>query len=417
MRSHLPALVTAAVVAVLTVLGSAGVSAAQSGSVLLSVELPHGPGAGAKVFAQKGCIRCHSVAAAGGRIGPDLGRVVFFGSVLDLAGAFWNHAPLMREKMAALKIQRPSVTTEEMADLVAFLTAFRYYETEIREPGNPALGRNVFVKKGCAGCHEGTPGQTTPGPDLQRYRGRYAPIFLAQAMWNHSSAMAAAMQARGVAWPTFTGREMTDLVGYLQAGLATGSPEPTLFDPGSPRRGRVLFASKRCNACHAVAGEGGHVGPDLSAAGRARVRSTPEIAGLMWNHSQPMHAEFARRGIPVVTFSGQEMADIIAYLYFVNYASVRAVPSRGGQIFVQKCSTCHAFGRKGIGPDLAAAPGLDQPIGIIAAMWNHAAGMEQQFRERRLTWPRLEPGDTADLAAFLISRRPASASSVTPKVP
>ena len=46
----------------------------------------------------------------------------------------------------------------------------------------------------------------------------------------------------------------------------------------------------------------------------------------MWNHSQAMAAEFARRGMPRVTFSGEEMADIIAYLYFVNYANVRGRP-------------------------------------------------------------------------------------------
>jgi hypothetical protein len=35
------------------------------------------------------------------------------------------------------------------------------------------------------------------------------------------------------------------------------------------------------------------------------------IAGLMWNHSQRMTAEFARRGVPRVTFSG---ADLAAFL-------------------------------------------------------------------------------------------------------
>jgi hypothetical protein len=31
-----------------------------------------------------------------------------------------------------------------------------------------------------------------------------------------------------------------------------------------------------------------------------------------------MAIEFVRRGIPAVRFSGQEMADIIAYLYLLN---------------------------------------------------------------------------------------------------
>jgi mono/diheme cytochrome c family protein len=134
-------------------------------------------------------------------------------------------------------------------------------------------------------------------------------------------------------------------------------------------------------------------------------RSVPEIAGLMWNHSQAMNSEFARRGIARPTFAGQEMADLIAYLFFVNYANVRGTPFRGGQVFSKKCGSCHTLGRQSVGPDLLSAPGLDQPIGIIASMWNHATTMEQEAAKRLRTWPRLERGETADLAAFLISRR------------
>jgi cytochrome c len=150
---------------------------------------------------------------------------------------------------------------------------------------------------------------------------------------------------------------------------------------------------------------GGHAGPDL-ARGREFVGSISSIAGLMWNHSQGMSAEFARRGIARVTFSGQEMADILAYLYFVNYANVRGVPAKGNLLFVNKCSACHSLsGGKRVGPDLAIAPGLDQPIAIMAAMWDHAPTMDREMRTRKLTRPRLELGDAADLTAFLLSRR------------
>jgi cytochrome c2 len=339
----------------------------------------------------------------GPKIGPDLGRIVFFGDVLDLAGAFWNHAPVMRQRMSAAGIRRPVVTSEEAADLVAFLTAFRYYDTMVRGAGNPALGRIVFVDKQCAACHEAGAGKTMVGPDLRSYRGRYASIRFAQALWNHAEAMTAAMQARGVPPPAFKGREMIDLAAYIQVGLAVKGPEPTVFELGSPRRGQDLFASKGCMTCHAIAGSGGQGGPDLGAGGRAMARSVPEIAGVMWNHSQQMSGEFKRRAIARPIFAGQEMADLIAYLYFVNYANVRAAPARGAKLFVEKCSRCH--GSKRVAPDLLAVAGLDRPIGIIAAMWNHAAAMEQAFVKQRVKWPRLERGETADLAAFLISRR------------
>ena len=126
----------------------------------------------------------------------------------------------------------------------------------------------------------------------------------------------------------------------------------------------------------------------------------------MWNHSQAMTAEVEHRGIEPGTFSGQEMADILAYLYFVNYATVRGDLARGADLFATKCSGCHSAGEGGrLGPDLQSVPLLDSPIAIIAAMWNHAPRMEEELRKLGRAWPRLAPGDAADLAAFLIERR------------
>ena len=379
-------------------------------TVPLTIELPDNPTAGARVFVEKQCVRCHGLGADEGRIGPDLGRIHFRGTVLDLAGMFWNHAPVMREKMVDLKIVTPHLDAREMADLVAFLTAYRYYLTEVGQSGNPAAGRAVFDAKGCPTCHA-TSGATTfdkPGPRLDRYRGQYSAILLAQVMWNHSPEMASVMRGKGLAFPRLSGKEMGDLLAYLQAGNVSGSRERVYFEPGSPRRGRELFAAKRCIGCHAIAGVGGKGGPDLGTRPQELVGSVSSVAALMWNHSQAMTAEFARRGVPRVTFSGGEMADIIAYLYFVNYANVRANPDHGGRLFVDKCSPCHSIGGgKQVGPDLQTAAGLNDAVGIMAAMWNHSSAMEQETRKHGLPWPRLEPGDAADLTAFLLTRRAA----------
>jgi cytochrome c2 len=220
------------------------------------------------------------------------------------------------------------------------------------------------------------------------------------------------MSGAGVPWPKFAGSEMGDLLAFLQAGTAGAIRSRVYFEPGSPRRGREQFSSKHCIECHAIAGTGGKTGPDLGAGRRDFVGSISTIAGLMWNHSQGMTAEFARRGLARATFSGQEMADILAYLYFVNYANVRGEPDRGGEIFSRKCNACHTIGAgRRIGPDLMTSQLLDQPIGIMATMWDHAPIMERELRARNLPWPRLEQGETADLTAFLMTRRAAISSS------
>jgi cytochrome c2 len=386
----------------------AALAASTDVTVPLSIEFPDNPTAGANVFVEKNCVRCHGFGTEDARVGPDLGRIRFRGTVLDLAGVFWNHAPVMREKMADLKIVMPTLDTREMADLVAFLTAYRYYLTEIGRSGNPVAGRAVFEAKGCPTCHA-TSGATTfekPGPRLDRYSGRFSAILLAQTMWNHGPEMADVMRGRGVPWPRLTGKEMADLLAYLQTGNTANTRDRVYFEPGSPRRGRDLFATKRCVSCHSIAGVGGKGGPDLGLRPQELVESVSSVAALMWNHSQAMSAEFAKRGIPRVSFSGGEMADIIAYLYFVNYASVRARPDRGGVLFVDKCSPCHSIGGgQQVGPDLKTVPGLDDPLGIMSAMWNHSPAMEQELRKHGMQWPRFETGDAADLTAFLLMRR------------
>jgi cytochrome c2 len=388
--------------------GAWAAHAAQSGAaVSLAIEMPDNPAAGARLFVQKSCVRCHALGADDhGRIGPNLGRIHFPGTALDLAGAFWNHAPVMHEKMNDLKIQSPTLTSREMADLVGFLTGYRYYLTELGGPGNAVAGHDVFQRKGCHRCHGTRDDWNKPAPSLEPFRGRVSAILLAQAMWNHGSDMAEAMRQRGIAWPKFEGAEMGHLLAYLQSGNGGATAPPVYFEPGSPRRGRELFVAKGCPECHAVAGRGGRGGPDLGVLTRDFVGSVTSIAGVMWNHRQAMSAELRRRGIQPVTFSGQEMADVIAYLYFVNYSNVQGVPSRGAEIFSTKCSACHSVGEgRRVGPDLAHIPQLDDPIAIVASMWNHASLMEQELRRRRWSWPRLLPGETADLAAFLLSRQ------------
>jgi cytochrome c2 len=391
----------------LAALAGAARPAAQPGTaglVLLSVELPDDPAAGARLFAKKRCSLCHALGDQEPRVGPSLGRTRDPGSILDLAGAFWNHAPVMRAKMVELGIPAPTLTAAEMANLAAFLTAYRYYQTAFGEPGDPEGGRRVFVAKGCAGCHDDDAVHGRRGPNLQRYRGRFSGLYLAQAMWNHGPEMAQAMKARGVPWPTFSGREMADLVAYLQRGH-TGPPASDLaFQPGNPRRGREVFTAKQCDRCHGI-GEARGGAPDLST--RGLLASAPAIAGIMWNHSQAMAAEFARRGVPRIQFTGNEMADLVTYLYFVNYANVRGSPARGARQFAEKCAACHGSAAGGLAPDLlVVVPQLGGPIAVVAAMWNHAPTMAQELEKRGLAWPRFAPGEAADLAAFLLGPRP-----------
>ncbi len=79
------------------------------------------PVQGQAVFQAKGCVRCHAVRGAGGRIGPDLGRKAVKGSFFEIAAGMWNHSPAMGEKMQEYHLRRPTFEGSELADLAAFL--------------------------------------------------------------------------------------------------------------------------------------------------------------------------------------------------------------------------------------------------------------------------------------------------------
>ena len=108
-------------------------------------------------------------------------------------------------------MERPTLSSQEMADLVAYLFSTRYFD----EPGDSQKGKNVFAKKQCNLCHaKGTRTQSLPG-----LKGQISPIFMAQTMWNHGPEMLEKMRKAKVPWSKIDGKEMADLMEYLNRGM------------------------------------------------------------------------------------------------------------------------------------------------------------------------------------------------------
>lgn len=82
-----------------------------------------------------------------------------------------------------------------------------------------------------------------------------------------------------------------------------------------PARGRKLFASKGCVACHAVNGVGGHDATPLDAHTMDRAMSPFDFAAKMWRMAPAMiYAQEEALGEQIL-FSGEEIADIIAFVH------------------------------------------------------------------------------------------------------
>ncbi len=384
--------------AVVLTVALVAVTAAASTSALAQVPAGQDALAGSRVFGLKGCVTCHAVKGAGGKIGPDLGRLERPHSFYDLASAMWNHLPRMAARMQALKIVRPRLDADDAANLIAFLYTLNYFEPA----GDVAAGRTLFTRKRCVVCHqvEGVGGVVGPNLDFLRQVG--SPIFVATAMWNHGPQMIELMRARGVVRPSFTGAELRDLLAYLMAGPGPrGGPLYVL--PGRPDSGRLLFAQKRCVECHGPA-SGARVAPELA---RRGVSETPlEFAALMWNKAPAMLAAMRKRSITVPTLRAEEMADIVAYLQSAGYFARPGSVQRGWKVSQDKgCFVCHGvYGERGKpAGDLAKARGLESPAGVLAALWNHTLVTAPAPGGDRRPWPELRPDQMADLVALLQS--------------
>ena len=138
----------------------------------------------------------------------------------------------------------------------------------LNDSQNPAIGKPEAIAAGaklfagsCGGCH---------GPDGGGGRG---PNLVRRSLWHPLSDEAIfAVIRKGVPGtdmpPTNLSDEQTwNLVAFIHA--LTG-PAADQNVPGDAAAGKQVFASAGCSNCHAVRGQGGLHGPDLSNIGGSR---------------------------------------------------------------------------------------------------------------------------------------------------
>jgi len=75
---------------------------------------------GAKVFAEKGCATCHNDPSSGA---PKLSNGKDAYSAITMVSTLWEHGPQMLDRMNQQKLPWPRFTTQQMADLIAYLNS------------------------------------------------------------------------------------------------------------------------------------------------------------------------------------------------------------------------------------------------------------------------------------------------------
>jgi len=256
-------------------------------------------------------------------------------------------------------------------------------------PGDADRGAEVFQTRGCVGCHSihGKGGNGAPDLGGGADRG-LSPYVLAGLLWNHAPTMWAAMEKSGVARPELSEQDAADLFVFLF--------ESRYFEqPGDPKRGRQLFAVKRCSECHGIASairDG-----ILPANAWGSLENPIAIAQQMWNHSHEMRPALERNRVSYPRLSAQEITDLLAYLRTTEGAArpgqFSPGPADSGEkLFASKgCAACHVGNLK-----LEARPTRYSLTDFAAAMWNHP------FREPQKPAP-LSYEEMRRLVGYLVS--------------
>jgi cytochrome c2 len=355
---------------------------AAAGAAVLTMDSAQGE----MLFQSLSCAQCHAVNGTGGRVGPDLGRLIDRNfTPTMLCSTMWNHAPAMWTAMGQRGIQPGAMDEQGAADLFAYFASARFFE----KPGEAERGKRLFTEKGCSGCHGLTKPLASGAPPVSEWDGLTDPVTLAQTMWNHAPGMLKATAAKHMAWPGLAGQDLTDLLVYLR-NLPGVAQKPSNLQTTAGTNGEVLFRSKGCIGCHGSASV-------LSS--RLKGLTLTEVAAAMWDHAPRMSA--ASKSAPLPQFNTEEMRELLSYLWARQFFQDSGNASHGSRVFAAKrCTSCHGVSSSGA-PDLTGAHAPFNGATMVSALWRHGPRMLQQMKQRGVPWPRFAGNEMADLIAYL----------------
>jgi mono/diheme cytochrome c family protein len=182
------------------------------------------PGAGRSMFRTEACASCHTTTVTSDRVRHqpvEAAMVVggpfskksnkdsrgHFNTITGFTAALWNHAPKSRIQAAAMGVRIESFSSDELGALISDI----YFSGGFEEEGNPIRGQRVFQKKGCQNCHGGA----AAGENALEADGRFSAAHMASAVWSHGPEMLEEMQKSDLEWPALSGRDMADLIAFL----------------------------------------------------------------------------------------------------------------------------------------------------------------------------------------------------------
>ncbi|HEV2352234.1 MAG TPA: c-type cytochrome [Terriglobia bacterium] len=396
-------------------------------------------------FRQMFCSTCHSLAVTrggetkliGGDIGPELTKVGskvnpdWLTAWLRDPQAYLPHSTMPRYGWSDEDLYKVTHYIEAKLTDPDLLTSVPKMDPP--KPEEIALGRKLFLEKGCRGCHviQGVAPQKDFGPDLSSLGGKNSsqlefgnskiPRNLISYIQAKVSDPISVNPAARMPKYHFTPDDLDAITTALLS--MTGAPASPglarLLVPAASREFRPagafgeVYERYKCYVCHKFNGVGGDLAPDLSYEGSRAQR--PWLVSFLKN-PQTLRPTLTFR-MPQFNMTDSEANTLADYIGValqspqVDSTGVTAkdftsqLAATGKQLYEVKyqCQACHTIGSAGgyVGPNLTNAGNWMTPAWMEAWLRNPQALVPGSIEPRRA----LPDDEVKALTAYLLTLR------------
>jgi len=344
-----------------------------------------------------GCLACHTLGGEGAGTGTELSTAAFrleptwLAQYVALPKEYIPETPMpgfffFHDTSSGELVPLTDDATEKVNAVSSYLLSLSQSEVrrlerafENARRGNPdvtvEMGERLYGALNCAGCHGGGGGvgEVFPadqaGPDLALVAGR-----LEQSWLRDFLAEPYAVRPSGL-WPG-GGQRMPDFQlsdSEVQAVVEVLEQQGVSHFPAfSPARLSPFYRSKAlgyiedrypCLGCHRLDGDGGRIGPDLSAAGE---RLTPSYLRAMILDPESAHpgSHMPRMLMPedrvdlLASFLASRTGEVedSTYVSLLTEGFPADSPDGGASLYARNCAACHGVKGEGDGFNAAWLP-------------------------------------------------------------
>jgi len=165
---------------------------------LKAVFQPAAHDAGKTLFESKRCIACH------GAMTHFLSTDVHDATLTDIAADMWNHG-------LDMSLRDTKFAPGEMRQIMEYI----WFSRTIEGAGEVGRGAQVFAAKKCGVCHDDKASGAPSLPGLTANGKYFSGAGMVSSLTRHGPAMLDKMKEKHLAWPHFSGEEMSSLIAYL----------------------------------------------------------------------------------------------------------------------------------------------------------------------------------------------------------